>query len=412
VLFFVSGRYLGEKKDMRYTLGIIGLALLAAACVRDPLFPGTPRSSHEPGSGRQADTTDAPPPGGHVYLTAVRFPDGYAWDLDTCAVDGEVWIDLYRDGERVRSLPAGASVHPDMHRYTDGHLYADWSTDTETVVARDGAELFRFVGRESLRGFLVREDGVHTLGQDRDGSGFTYRVDGRILYRSETGVVLGGPDTPGATGGALSVYGEDLYYACCLPSERGKEYHVMRNAERYQSFPVSDGTLAVLVNDGKVARVRSKPRSLVLEVDGKETRLALGGGEYCLWSRLVAWEGDIVALVCAQSAGKKRYYLQTAGGKTFSPMAGETVSDVLSDGKRMGWTVTDGRGDLLRVRWSDGGVTEGTGGFLVSGRCALLRDGHLFLALTGRDGAPNRLQEDGVHTDIPFNGYFTSVTVE
>ena len=399
---------------MRKLIGTLGLALLAAACIRDPLFPGTPRSSHEPGAGRRTDSTgtDTRPPEEHVWLTAVRFPDGFAWDLDTCAVDGEVWIDLYRDGERVRSLPAGASVHPDMHRYRDGHVYADWSTDTETVVTREGAELFRFDGREALRGFLVREDGVHTLGQDRDGSGFTYRVDGRILYRSETGIVLGGPDTPGAPGGALSVFGEDVYYACCLPSERGKEYHVMRNAERYQSFPVSDGTLAVLVTGGKVARVRSKPRSLVLEVDGKETRLALGASEYCLWSRLVAWEEDIVALVCAQSAGKKRYYLQTAGGKTFTPMAGETVSDVLSDGKRMGWTVTDGRGDLLRIRWSDGGVTEGTGGFLASGGCALLREGHLFLALTGRDGAPNRLQEDGVHTDIPFNGYFTSVTVE
>ena len=78
----------------------------------------------------------------------------------------------------------------------------------------------------------------------------------------------------------------------------------------------------------------------------------------------------------------------------------------------MGWTVTDGRGDLLRVRWSDGDVTEGTGGFLVSGRCALLHGGHLLLALTGRNGTPNRFQEDGVHTDFPFNGYFTSVTVE
>ena len=388
---------------MRNTIGIIGLALLTAACIREPLFPGTPRSSHEPG-GRRTDSTatDAPLAGEHVYLTAVRFPDGYAWDLDTCAVEGEVWIDLYRDGEKVRSISAGASVHPDMHRYLGGHLYTDWSTDTETVVAREGAELFRFEGREAIRGFLVREDGVHTLGQDRDGNGFTYRIDGRILYRSETGVILGGPDTPGATGGAFTEYGEDVYYVCCLPSERGKEYHVMRNAERYQSF----------VAGGKVSRVRSKPRSLVLEVDGKETRLALAGGEYCLWSRLAAWEEDVIALVCAQRVGGKRYFLQTAGGKTFSPDSGEAVSDVLSDGKRMGWTVTDGRGDLLRVRWSDGGVTEGTGGFLVSGRCALLRDGHLFLALTGRDGTPNRLQEDGVHTDFPFNGYFTSVTVE
>ncbi len=414
MLFFVSGRYLGQKKDMRKLIGTLGLALLAAACIRDPLFPGTPRSSHEPGAGRRTDSTgtDTRPPEEHVWLTAVRFPDGFAWDLDTCAVDGEVWIDLYRDGEMVRSQPAGASVHPDMHRYTGGHLYTDWSTDTETVLSRDGAELFRFEGREAIRGFLVREDGIHTLGQDRDGSGFTYRIDGRTLYRSETGAVLGGPDAPGAAGGALTEFGEDVFYVCCLPSERGKEYHVMRNAERYQSFPTSEWTLDVLFSGGKVSRVLSKPRSLVLEVDGKETRLPLNGREVCLWSRLAAWEEDVVALVCAQAAGAKRFFLQTAGGKTFTPFSGETVSDVLSDGERMGWTVTDGRGDLLRVRWSDGGVTEGTGGFLVSGRCALLRGGRLFLALTGRDGAPNRLQEDGVHTDIPFNGYFTSVTVE
>ena len=399
---------------MRKLIGTLGLALLAAACIRDPLFPGTSRNSHEPGAGRRTDSTgtDTRPPEEHVWLTAVRFPDGFAWDLDTCAVDGEVWIDLYRDGEMVRSQPAGASVHPDMHRYTGGHLYTDWSTDTETVLSRDGAELFRFEGREAIRGFLVREDGVHTLGQDRDGSGFTYRIDGRTLYRSETGAVLGGPDAPGAAGGALTEYGEDVFYVCCLPSERGKEYHVMRNAERYQSFPTSEWTLDVLFSGGKVARVLSKPRSLVLEVDGKETRLPLNGREVCLWSRLAAWEEDVVALVCAQVAGAKRFFLQTAGGKSFTPFSGETVSDVLSDGERMGWTVTDGRGDLLRVRWSDGGVTEGTGGFLVSGRCALLRGGRLFLALTGRDGAPNRLQEDGVHTDFPFNGYFTSVTVE
>ena len=414
MLFFVSGRYLGEKKDMRNTIGIIGLALLAAACIRDPLFPGTSRSSHEPGTGRRTDSTgtDARPPEEHVWLTAVRFPDGFAWDLDTCAVDGEVWIDLYRDGEKVRSLPAGASVHPDMHRYTGGHLYTDWSTDTGTVLARDGAELFRFEGREAVRGFLVREDGVHTLGQDRDGSGFTYRIDGRIQYRSETGTVPGGPDAPGAKGGALTEYGEDVFYVCCLPSERGKEYHVMRNAERYLSFPTSEWTLDVLFSGGKVSRVLSKPRSLVLDVDGKETRLPLNGREVCLWSRIAAWEDDFVALVCAQGAGAKRFFLHTARGKTFTPFSGETVSDVLSDGKRLGWTVTDGRGELLRVRWSDGGVTEGTGGFLVSGRCALLHGGRLYLALTGRGGAPNRLQEDGVHTDFPFNGYFTSVTVE
>ena len=400
---------------MRSTIGITGLALLAAACIRDPLFPGTPRSSHEPDTGRpRADSSamDVPPPGEHVYLTAVRFPDGFAWDLDTCAVEGSVWIDLYRDGGLVRSIPAGASIHPDMHRYVGGHLYTDYSTDSETVISRDGTELFRFDGREALRGFLVREDGIHTLGQDRDGDGFTYRIDGRTVFRSETGAILGSPDTPGATGGAFTEYGEDVYYVCCIPSERGKEYQVMRNTEQYLSFPVSDGTRDVLFADGVVSRVQKKSRSLVLEVNGRETTLGLAGGESCHWCRLTAWDGDILALVCAMRAGGKRYFLQSAGGKKFAPEAGETVSDLLSDGKRLGWTITDGKGCLLRVRWSDGSVTESTGGALVSGRCALLHDGRLFLALTGRNGAPNRFQEGDTPTDIPFNGYFTSVTVE
>ena len=397
---------------MRTDIFLFGLALLAAACTREPLFPGTPRNSHEPGSGRQrADTAAAAPPGEHVYLTAVRFPDGYAWDLDTCTVDGDVWIDLYRDGERIRSIPAGASVHPDMHRYVGGHLYTDYSTAEETVISCDGAELFRFEGREALRGFLVREDGIHTLGQDRDGDGFTWRIDGRLLFRSETGIVLGALDGTGSPGGALTEYGEDVFYACCLPTERGKEYHIMRNAERYRSFPVADGTRDILFSDGKVARIQKKSRSMVLEVDGNATLLALGG-ESCLWSRMTPWEGGVLALVCILGSSGKKYILQSSGGKTLHPVAGETVSDLLSDGERLGWTVTDARGGLLRVRWSDGGVTEGTGGYLASGRCALVHGSRLFLALTGRDGAPNRFQEDAAHTDIPFNGYFTSVTVE
>ena len=399
---------------MRTRIIMTGLALLATACFREPLFPGTPRSSHEPSPGRQrADTSAAAPPGQHVYLTAVRFPDGYAWDLDTCAVDGDVWIDLYRDGNRIRSVPAGASVHPDMHRFAGGHLYTDYSTETETVLSRNGVELFRYEGRESLRGFLVREDGIHTLGQDRDGDGFTYRIDGRVVFRSETGEVLGGFDGTGAPGGALTESGEDdVFYACWHPSERGREYHVMRNSERYLSFPAADGTREILVSDGVVSRVQSKPRSLVLEVDGAAVPLGMTGGEYCLWCRMAAWEGDVLALVCAKSADGKRYFLQTAGGRKFTPPAGEAVSDLLCDGKRLGWTVTDRKGSLLRIRWSDGSVTEGTGGYLASGRCALLHDGRLLLALTGRDGVPNRFQEDDARTDIPFNGYFTSVTVE
>jgi hypothetical protein len=401
---------------MRSIIGLIGLTLFAAACTRDPLFSGSPRSTHEPPTGRhRADSSavdDVVPPGEHIYLTAVRFPDGYAWQEDTCAVDGPVWIDLYRDGALVRSVPAGGSVHPDMHRFMDGHLYTDCSIGTETVVSRDGVELFRFEGREALRGFLVREDGVHTLGQDRDGDGFTYRVDGRIVFRSETGTVLGRPDEPGAPGGALAEYGENVCYTCRIPSERGPQYRVMLGGELLHSLQEVSGIRAFGFLNGKPCRVQSTGRRCLLYVDDKSSDLAVRTGESILWCRMTAWEDDILVLFCVSGTAGRRCFLQASDGKTFQGDKEETVEEMLVEGKRVGWTVTGERGDLFRVRWSDGTATEAAGGYLISGRCALLRNGHLLLALTGRDGAPNRFQQDKEKTDIPFNGYFTSVTVE
>jgi hypothetical protein len=396
---------------------ILGLALLATACNRAPLFPGTPRSSHEPATGRHQEQNDSSardiPPGEHVYITAVRYPDGFDWELDSCAVDGPVWIDLYVDGTRFRSYPAGTSVHPDMHRFTGGHLYADYSTESETVLLRDGEELFRFPGREALRGFLVLEDGIHTLGQDRDGNGFTHRVDGREVFRSEYGNVLGGLDESGPAGGALTQIGEDIYYACRLPSERGMEYRVMQNATVFRSVPELDRIRAFGFVGGKVCCVRYDRRRLFMETDGKEFTLGLQGGEALLWCRLLAWKESVLALLCATGANGRRYFLQDSDGKTWQPVAGETVSDFLADANRMGWAVTGTDGNLLRFRWSDGGsVSMDPDGYLASGRCALLRDGHLFLALTGRGGAPNRFRKDAESMEIPFNGYLTSVTVE
>ena len=397
---------------MRHAASLLFLAVLAAACSPSPLFPGDPRGIHEPITGRPrkaADTTLTDfPPGEHVYLTAVRYPEGFDWELDTCAVEGDVWIDLYVDGTRFRSYPAGASVDPDMHRFSGGHLYADFSTREETVVLRDGAELFRFPGRETIRGFLVREDGIHTLGEDRDGSGFTHRVDGREVFRSENGNILGGPD-----GNALTGIGEDVFYACRHPSEQGMEYRVMQNAEVLRSIPEGEGVRAFGFVDGKVCRVQSSRRRLSLWVDDRETALGIKGGEALMWCRLLPWGDEVLALLCVTGAEGKRFFLQASDGRTFQPDAGETVSDVLADAGRMGWTVTGADGNLRAFRWSDGGTLQaGTGAYLTSGRCALLRDGHLLLALTGRSGAPNRIQEDASSEDIPFNGYFTSITVE
>lgn len=396
---------------MRNLLAFLLAAAVLAACTRDLLFPGPPRYQIEnPRPPGDTSAAAALPPGEHVWLTAVRFPDGFAWEEDTCAVEGTVWLDLYCDGKVVSSVPAGESVHPDMHRFLAGHLYADYSTSTETVVLRDGKELFRFEGRESLAGFLLRDENVHTLGRDRDGQGFTYRVDGAQVYRSETGAVVGDIDR-----GALTGEEDAVYYCVSIPTEGTQEYRIMRNGETWRTLSDEGygNTYDVRYAHGNVYRIRSRPRRLVLETDGVETALPLAGGESALWCRLYAREDDILALVRAYGPSGRRFFLHSARAGALPLAKDAVISDVLSDGGRTGWITAGTDGNPAAFRWDGGGeIPIGTGRYLTSGRCALLRDGHLYLALTGRSGTPNRFQRDGEVTELPFNGYFTSVVVE
>lgn len=393
------------------------LCFILSSCIRDTLFPGTPRFSHENGRpGHGTDSTDIIPPGPHVYLTAVRFPDGFAWEEDTCAVDGPVWIDLYRDGRLVRSIPAGSSIHADMHRFRNGRLYTDFSSGEETVVCQDGLELFRFPGREALRGFLVREDGVHTLGQDRDGNGFTYRIDGRAVFRSEAGLVCGDPCTPGRPGGALTEEDEWVFYAYGVGVDGATEYYILRNGELYKTLPKgSGGTVRdIQVIHGNVYRIRNQTRVTVLESDERTSTLPVQGRDMLVRGRIVPLEKDVLVLgAVASPDGTRRCFLFSEKGNAY-PTDGKTeITELVADGGVAAWMTVNAAGQPLRLERSDGNGKSLPGNVrLISGHCMLLREGHAYLALTGRNGKANRLWVDGEETEIPFNGYFTSVTVE
>lgn len=131
------------------------------------------------------DYIDPPLPKMEIVVTGLEYPEGCDWNRPEAASLSPNIV-MYRDGNLVLSIPVGeenmVSEDIDMHRYVGGHLYTDYSTATHTVVFRDGTELFRYSGRERIVLLAEHEGRILTLGEARDGKGFSSRVNGVPVF--------------------------------------------------------------------------------------------------------------------------------------------------------------------------------------------------------------------------------------
>ena len=159
------------------------------------------------------------------YVTAFDYRDGYDWVSDVEKGTVKCSLTVFADGVPMMKIPVGdeyeISSDPDMHRMIDRHVYSDFSTARETVVRKDGKELFRFDGREAIVGLLVDSTDVYTLGHPRVGDGFVYRKNGEILLSREKGRSFG----------RLQRDGKDICFAFSEPVKSQTEvlercYHV------------------------------------------------------------------------------------------------------------------------------------------------------------------------------------------
>lgn len=151
--------------------------------------------------GQQSAGEEEPAPIKTRYVTGVEYPEGYDWKPDIgYGADGAVLF-LMEGEERILELQVGydnaVSADADMHRCINGHLYTDFSTEQETIVKRDGVELFRYFGREMIVSMAERPDGIYTLGKPRAGTGWTYRKNGEIILHKGVGSILHGLHTDG-----------------------------------------------------------------------------------------------------------------------------------------------------------------------------------------------------------------------
>ena len=129
------------------------------------------------------------------YMTALDYQKGYDWRADSEHGTVRCSLVVYADGRPIMKVPVGDSYETgadvDMHRIIQGHLYTDYSTDSETVIKKDGTQLFRYSCSESILGMELKGENLYTLGQSRDGGGFALRKDGDVLLHRDAAHVIG-----------------------------------------------------------------------------------------------------------------------------------------------------------------------------------------------------------------------------
>ena len=368
---------------------------------------------------REEDPREGSTP--HCYYSAVEFPQGYNWKRDSAGGQVRCRLVLFKDGERILQLPVredGPSADPDMHRIAGGHLYVDYCTQEETVLLRDEKELFRYPGRETLRGFFLSSDGkVHTLGQNRSGQGFSYRIDGNEIFARTSGYLFGSSGTgPGLRSGALSQDGEGRI--CFTFGTGGGHWWIWHDGSIrevplagaqtvYDLRPVRGSPVAAFKRDGLQIR---KPDG----TDGCPTRQEI------LSARIVpdgrGLEDFRIAVRQRLKNGNEVDFLYNAGGVECSfPEYGGAVEHVLLDGQDC-YVAMDREGKVAAIRARDGTVETVEAGryLLMSPSCIWMEEEDMYVALSGDPdyGAGPQIWHNGEMLSLLLCGYLTGVSYE
>ena len=158
------------------------------------------------------------------YAVGVDYPQGYDWRADVEKGSVRCSLVVFADGIPMMKVPVGddyeVSSDPDMHRMVDGALFTDYSAAGETVIKRNGEEIIRYAGLEMIVAIAVEGDHVYTLGQNRSGSGFSFRRNGEVLLERNAGYAF--PRIQRVEDGyGLAFYEPDE------ESERGRCFHYL-----------------------------------------------------------------------------------------------------------------------------------------------------------------------------------------
>lgn len=299
----------------RWILEILAACLMVSCSAIDVFEPsetlgtGRPRSKvlvSEAGRRGHEDSTENQGTGFRkdtvLYVSALEFPEGYDWHRDSAYLGSGASIVLYRNGERVMTIPTGAAnavgTGADMHHIIQGHIVTEYCGSAGTVVKLDGKEIFRSPQTEYIKGLLMDGDRLVSLTQRKNGKGFVYRCGDSVVMERSIGELIG-------------ALGTDNYFSSgALYQDKGNVCFAYRSPDN-----------AVLVEDGVERAVPCKGDLLDLRRIGGSTCLLESDGD-----RLLFTVGD-------RSRNLGSSFTSTRRGCHISVSAGEPVALCLFDSK-------------------------------------------------------------------------------
>jgi len=362
-----------------------------------------PERSIIDGTGRDSSGT---------YVLAAEWQEATGGKDSVRAVKGYV---LFRNQKRSLTIGVGSADDCNAPWLIGGHIYTASTEGSATTISKDGEALFSYPAKEIICGMALMAGRLHTLGQNADSYGFTYRIDGTGAADSPSGKLVGDPEDSVWPGKLLT---EDQGRTCF-------SYHVGSGSER-RWYMVTDGeesevTVPRYVSEvfdmrmveGRIVYVcNSKLSPAVAEIhDGsKRTQCEHGGAESVSDCSLLPTKKGIHVKGLRHFAGKQASNtLWGPDGKIVS--AGTGTLDYYTDGEAMASVSVDANGSVTEVRIGEKRF-EAMDGRLLSGSKGLFRDGslHLLLSPSSEQFNPS-VWRNGASLAIPIDGELLAMEI-
>lgn len=398
-----SGNFIGQKRS----------DVLRDGSRKEPVLPSIPEQP-------SGDTL--------IYLAGVEFPKDYDWLRDTANGSVSFNLVLFVNGKKTISVPSGEEAYlspdPDMHFLLSGHLYTVFAVSGHTIVKCDGAELFRYEGEEVIKGFILKEDGIYTLGQKKKGEGFSYRKNGVELFSSASGYVLGDMCEQGREHGALFHNGEAVCFIYYLPvvgaSSGYRSWFIVEDGVKREVKPVR--TLAEIFDvgmiDGKICMVGSIGKDGVLPVlivGQKIVALLTAGSEVMKNGRLIFSDKKIFVkgvLEALYPSFHTTALWNSQGDRETLSEPGAKAVDFYFEDSDYAYTIAEGPYFLSGICHKGNKSPLPERVVMASNRCGLVKGGKFYAALTPLQyGKSPFLWAEGKETPLDFNGYLTAIHV-